>query len=172
MTEKDLYDLLEIDSPEDVEYFEQMADLLESDEEIPAELFRHALSRIRAENAGEFAENYLKEMADAIPEGADAEDLSEALGAIQQRLMLLAEDLDEESSREDFIAELFKLRNWLHEESGAAIDSVPCTLLEAFTEMRAEKLGLGEHTYGLDRFPDLTPEEISYNLGRFEKIEL
>ena len=172
MNRNDLYALLEIDSPEDVEYFEQLADLLETDEDIAENLFRHVLSAIRAENAGEFAENYLKEMTDAIPEGAAAEDLTEAIGAMEQRLLLLAEDIDEEQSREDFATELYKLRNWLHEEGGAAIDGVPCTLLEAFTEMRAEKLGLASHEYGLDRFPDLTPEEISYSLGRFEKIEM
>lgn len=172
MTEKELYRLLEIDGPEDVEYFEQLADLMEADGEIGEGLFRHVLSAVRAENAGEFAENYLKEMTDAIPEGAAAEDLTEAIGAMEQRLLLLAEDMDEEQSREDFATELYKLRDWLHEKGGASIDGVPCTLLEAFTEMRAEKLGLASHEYGLDRFPDLTPEEISYNLGRFEKIEL
>ena len=172
MTEKELYDLLEIDSPEDVEYFEQLADLLETDEEISEDLFRHALSAILAENAGEFTENYLKEMSDAIPEGCSAEELTEALGAMEQRLLLLAEDLEEDQNRDDFITELFKFRNWLHEEAGATIDGDPCTLLEAFTEMRTEKLGLASHEYGLDRFPDLTPEEISYNLGRFEKIEM
>ena len=157
MTQRDLYDLLEIDSPEDVEYFEQLADLLESDEDISEDLFRHALSAIRAENAGEFAENYMAELANAIPEEVSAEDLTEALDAMEQRLLLLAEDLDEEQNRDDFITELFKLRNWLHEEAGALIDGDPCTLLEAFTEMRAEKLGVASH---------------EYDLGRFEKIEL
>ena len=172
MTQRELYEFLEIDSPEDVEYFEQLADLLESDEDISEDLFRHALSAIRAENAGEFAENYMAELANAIPEETSAEDLTEALDAMEQRLLLLAEDLDEEQNRDDFITELFKLRNWLHEEAGASLDGDPCTLLEAFTEMRAEKLGVASHEYGLDTFPDLTPEEISYNLGRFEKIEL
>ena len=172
MTQRELYEFLEIDSPEDVEYFEQLADLLESDEDISEDLFRHALSAIRVENAGEFAENYMAELANAIPEETSAEDLTEALDAMEQRLLLLAEDLDEEQNRDDFITELFKLRNWLHEEAGASLDGDPCTLLEAFTEMRAEKLGVASHEYGLDTFPDLTPEEISYNLGRFEKIEL
>lgn len=172
MTEQELYTLLEIDRPEDMEYFEQLADLLESDGEISEPLFRQVLSAIRTENAGEFAENYMGELSNAIPEHVSAEELTEALDAMEQRLLLLAQDLDEPQNREDFAAELYKLRRWLHEEGGASVDSVPCTLLEAFTEMRAEKLGLASHSYGLDAFPDLTPEEISYNLGRFEKIEL
>ena len=172
MTQRELYDLLEIEDPEDVEYFEQLAELMENDEEISEDLFRHALSAIRAENAGEFVENYLKEMSDAIPEDAGAEDLTQVLSDIQQRLLLLAEDLDDDQVREAFTTELYKLRLWLHEDAGAAIDGIPCTLLEAFTEMRAEKLGIATHSYELDRFPDLTPEEISYQLGRFERIEL
>ena len=172
MTKQELYDLLEIDAPEDVEYFEQLADLMEAEEEIPEDLFRDALSALRSENAGEFAEHYLEEMQGAIPDDAEAEDLTEALDAMQQRLMLLAEDLEEAQSRFEFCTELFKLRSWLHEEEGASIDGMPATLLEAFTEMRAEKLGAVSHRYGLENVPDLTPEEIRYNLGRFEKIEL
>jgi len=172
MTQEDLYALLEIDAPADLEYFEQFADLLETDETVARHLFADALSAVTAENAGEFTENYLSELTGAIPENAPAEDLTEAMEAMEQRLLLLAENLDDSQSREDFIDELYKFRLWLHEGGGASLDGSPCTLLEAFTEMRAEKLGLASHEYGLDRFPDLTPEEISYNLGRFEKIEL
>ena len=172
MTKTELYELLEIDSPADMEYFEQMADLLETEEEISEELFRHALSEIRPENAGEFAENYVGELMNALPEGVAAEELTEALDAMQQRLMLLAEDLDGAAVRQDFADELYKLRNWLHDEEGVLVDGEPLTMLQAFTEMRAEKLGAASHTYDLERFPELTPEEISYNLGRFEKIEM
>ena len=110
MTKEELYDLLEIDTPADLEYFEQMADLLETEEEISRDLFRHALSEIRAENAGEFAENYVGELMNAVPDGVPADGLTEALDAMQQRLMLLAEDLDEAQAREDFAEELYKLR--------------------------------------------------------------
>ena len=172
MTKEELYDLLEIDTPADLEYYEQMADLLETEEEISRDLFRHALSEIRAENAGEFAENYVGELMNAVPDGVPADGLTEALDAMQQRLMLLAEDLDEAQAREDFAEELYKLRNWLHDEEGVLVDGEPLPMLQAFTEMRAEKLGAASHTYDLERFPELTPEEISYNLGRFEKIEM
>lgn len=172
MTKDELYALLEIDSPADLEYFEQMADLLETDREISKELFQHALSEISPENAGEFIENYTNEMLNAIPEGVSAEDLTEALGAMQQRLMLLAEDLDEPQAREELAAELYKLRDWLLQEDGTSVDGQDCSLLEAFTEMRAEKLGLAQHVYGLDRFPELFPEELTYQIGKFEKIEL
>ena len=172
MTKEELYDLLEIDTPADMEYFEQMADLLETEEEISPELFRDVLSQIQAENAGEFAENYVGELINALPEGVSAEDLAEALDAMQQRLMLLAEDLDEALAREDFITELYKLRNWLHDEEGVLVDGEALTMLQAFTEMRAEKLGAVSHEYALNSFPGLTPEEMSYNLGRFEKIEM
>ena len=107
-----------------------------------------------------------------MPDGAPADGLTEALDAMQQRLMLLAEDLDDAAVRQDFADELYKLRNWLHDEEGVLVDGEPLTMLQAFTEMRAEKLGAASHTYDLERFPELTPEEISYNLGRFEKIEM
>ena len=172
MTEKELFDLLEIEDPAEVEYFEQMADLLETDLEIPEGLFRLALSKITPENAGEFMENYINDFLEAIPEGADAEDLTGALNDMQQRLMLLAEDLEDEQARADFCSELYKLRAWLQEENGTFLDGSPASMLEAFTEMRAEKLGLVSHEYRFDVFPALVPEELSYNLGAFEKIEI
>ncbi|MCR4805670.1 MAG: hypothetical protein K5981_08460 [Clostridia bacterium] len=172
MNKDELYALLEIDSPADLEYFEQLADLLETEEDISRDLFEDVLSGITPENAGEFAENYLADLLNAIPEDASAEDLTEALDSMQQRLMLLAQDLDEGENRAEFAAELHKFKDWLHGEQGVLVDGTPLSMLEAFTEMRAEKLGAASHDYALENFPPLVPEELTFDLGRFEKIEL
>ena len=172
MNKDELYALLEIDTPADLEYFEQLADLLETEESISRALFEDVLSEISPENAGEFTENYLADLLNAVPEDADAEELTSALDAMQQRLMLLAQDLDEGENRADFAAELHKFKDWLHTEEGVLVDGEPLSMLEAFTEMRAEKLGAASHTYDLGTFPSLVPEELTFDLGRFEKIDL
>lgn len=172
MDMEQLYEILEIDGPEDVEYFEQMADLMEMDEELTPGMFASVLSCVSPENAGEFAENYISGLTEAIPDGAGGEDIAEVMEAMAQRLMLLAEDLDDPEARDGFSSELYRLREWLHCESGATVDGRPSTLLDAFTAMRAERLGIERHSYGLDIFPDLMPQEMSYSLGRFEKIDM
>lgn len=171
MTLKELYTILEIDAPEDMAYFEQLAELLEMDEFVDENAFANVLSAVEAETAGDFAENYIKELTDALPE-TGGEDLAEYLSNMQQRLMLLAEDLDKDQARSDYTVELYKLRNWLHETAGALMDGRPCTLLEAFTELRAGKMGLSDHSFNFDNSPALVPEEMCYGLGSFDKIEL
>ena len=57
MTLSELYKKLDMESPADMEYFEQFADLLELEEELPFDLFYMALSEVTAENAGELVEN-------------------------------------------------------------------------------------------------------------------
>ncbi len=171
MTIKKLYEILDIESPEDLEFFEQLADLMETEGYISADIFAYVLSAISPQTAGEFVETYIEELEQALPEG-DGDGIIEALDTMQHRLMLLAEELDDEDSRNDFCNELYKLREWLHEEGGTLMDSKPATMLEAFTEMRAEKLGATAHKYDLDNFPELMPDEISYKLGKFSKIDI
>lgn len=171
MTLKKLCEILDIEGPEDLEFFEQLADLMETEGHISAENFAYVLSELSPQTAEEFVETYIEELEQALPEG-EGDGIIEALDAMQHRLILLAEELDDEDSRSDFCDELYKLREWLHEEGGTVMDSKPATMLEAFTEMRAEKLGATAHRYDLDIFAELMPEEISYKLGKFSKIDI
>ena len=166
-----MYELLEIDTPEDMGYFEQLADLLETEGYIDEDLFADALSKVEAETAGDFAENYIKEITDALPESG-AEDLTECLESMTQRLQLLAQDIEDKQARADFTVEMYKFRNWLHKESGTKIDGQPATMLQAITELRASKMGLVKHDFSLFLFPELVPEELSYNIGSFDKIDI
>lgn len=171
MTLKELYEALDMETPADLGYFEQLADLMEMEEFIEENAFADVLSAVEPETAGDFAENFIKELTDSLPESG-GEDVAEALSTMQQRLMLLAEDLDKAQARADYTVELYKLRNWLHKSAGTLMDGKPCTMLEAFTELRAGKMGLSNHELSLSIFPELMPEEMAYGLGDFEKIEL
>ena len=100
MTLEKLYKLLEMDGPEDMEYFEQFADLMEMDEDVPFDLFYMALSGVKPENAGELAENYFEDLSNAAPE--DENDLVLLLDSLEENLMHLAEDIDDADARRCF----------------------------------------------------------------------
>ncbi|NMA93580.1 MAG: hypothetical protein GX975_02850, partial [Clostridiales bacterium] len=115
MTLRKLYEILDIEGPEDLEFFEQLADLMETEGHISAENFAYVLSELNPQTAEEFVETYIEELEQALPEG-EGDGIMETLDTMQHRLILLAEELDDEDSRSDFCDELYKLREWLHEE--------------------------------------------------------
>ncbi len=170
MNRDSLYKLLEIDTPADLQYFEQVAELMECGEDIPFELFLDALSGIRAEDAGEIAEHYIEEISEALPEGSD--DMFELLENIQNKLMLLAEDIENSEVRRSFAEELYKFRTWYTEPFGASLDGNPASMMEAVTAARLEKLGQGSHRYNFDNRLGYDLEELSMNLGSFSPIDL
>ncbi|MBQ1888002.1 MAG: hypothetical protein II166_04945 [Firmicutes bacterium] len=171
MNREQLYKMLEIDTPADLEYFEQVADLIECGEYIPEELFSEVLSGIRAEDAGEIAENYIEEISNALPE--DSDDMAELLENIQSRLMLLAEGIETKEGRRKFTDELYRFRQWYTEPFGVSLDGHPASFLEAVTASRLEKLGHGgNHTYDLENRLGYELDELTMDLGRFSPIDV
>ena len=92
MNREELYRLLEIDSPADFDYFEQFADLVETEGDIDEELFCEVLSEVSAASLGEIIENYLEEIGRFLPDGTD--DLFTLVDRIEDRLLLLAQGID------------------------------------------------------------------------------
>ncbi len=170
MTKDKFFDMIEIDSPADLEYFEQMAELLENEADIPFDLFYIALSEISADTASELLGNYFKELEDSVPEGAD--DLESLIDTLQQQILSYADGIDDTDTRRDLAQELYKFRQWYHDPEGALIDGEPCSVMDALYEHRAEGFAGGSHDY---EFPGaLTYElgELTVKLGSFEKIDV
>ena len=170
MTKDRFFELIEIDTPADLEYFEQLAELLENEADIPFDLFFIALSEIDADTASELLGNYFKELADSIPEGAD--ELESLIDSLQQQILSYADGIDDADTRRDLVQELYKFREWYHEPDGASVDGEPCSVMDALYEHRAEGFAGDTHEYD---FPGaLTYElgELTINLGSFEKIDV
>jgi len=167
---QELMDILYLEEPEDFEYFEQLADLLEYEDDIPFDIFYSVLSRVEGAVIGEILENYLEEISDNLPDYTT--DLFTLVETIKQRLLLLAENLDDPTTRRSFIEELYRFRQWYIKPDAASVDGVKCSLLEAITFHRAEKLGEDNHKYDFEDCLDYQIEEISMSLGEFDKIDV
>ena len=170
MTKDELFDLLEIDTPADLEYFEQLAELLESEEEIPFDLFYIALSEISPENASELLENYFKELEGSIPEGAD--ELESLADTLKDQLLSYAEGIEDADTRRDLAQELFKFREWYHDAEGAEVDGKQCSVMDALYEYRAEGFAGANHTYDFPGALKYELEEFTLKLGSFEKVDV
>lgn len=167
---QELMEMLNMENPADFQYFEQLADLLEYDDEIPYDLFYTVLSEVESETMGELIENYMDELSDNLPEHTT--DLFTLVETIKQRLLLLAQDLEIPETRRTFTEELFRFRLWYTRPDAVLVDGAACSLLEAITLQRAEKLGENKHQYDLEDCIDYELEEITMNLGEFSPIDI
>ena len=171
MNKTELYKLLDLDSPADFDYFEQFADLLECDEEIDYDLFYEVLSKISAESAGDITENYFEEISRNLPD--NGEDLFSIIDMIEDRLLLLAQTMDESSKdRSSFINELFRFREWYTNPTGALVDDEYCAIRDAVTMSREEKLGGPVHSYNFSESTGYQLEELSYSIGNYNRIDI
>lgn len=168
MTLSQLYELLELDTPADFTYFEQMADLIESEEDIQFDLFVNVLSQLDSDTAEELVENYFEEFNNAIPDADD--DFVCLVDSVKQSLILLA--LDIENQRREFSEKLYYFRTWLHAKDGATIDGKSVSVLDAVTEHRCEKLGIETHKYSFPSVKDYELENLSMNIGTYSKVDI
>ena len=170
MTLDKLYKLLEMDVPEDMEYFEQFADLMEMDEDVPFDLFYMALSGVKPENAGELAENYFEDLSNAAPE--EENDLVLLIDSLEENLMHLAEDIDDADARRSFAEQLYRFREWYKAPDGAEIDGRPASVFEALLQARTDAISGETHELSFPSTDGFKLDDASYGLGRFSKIDM
>lgn len=170
MTLADLFEMLDMDTPADFEYFEQFADLMESEEDIPFDLFYSVISEASPETMTELTGNYMEDLSNALPD--DYDDLFTIVDSVQQRLLLLCENLDDSDSRRDYANELYRFRQWFHKEDGAFVDGKPCCVMDAAARARSEKFSGTEHVYDFSPSLGYELEDLSVGLGSFSEINL
>ena len=170
MTLSELYDIIELDSPEELEYFEQFAELIECEKDIPFDLFYTALSKAPQEKMTELTGNYMEDLSNGLPD--DLEDIFTLIDSIQQRLLLLCETLDEGNSRRDYVQELYRFRQWFHKESGASVDGDPCTVMDAIASARSCQFSGEEHDFDFGPSMNYELGDLSLGLGSFKEIDV
>ncbi len=169
MTDEELYRLLEIESPADMEYFEQLAELLETDSYIEEHQFQDVLSEIRAEDLGEIIENYFEEMTGALPD--DMQDLFMELDALENALLLMAADMDRENIRYRLVSELYRFHEWYCTPDKVSVNGSGCSVRDAIAALRADRIGAEDNYYELSGALDYELPEMSMGIGSFENRE-
>ncbi len=170
MTLSKLFAALDMETAEDLEYFEQFADLMEMDEDISFDVFYAALSGMNAETAGELAENYFEDLAGALPD--DENDMASLVDSVEQNLLLLASDIDRDEVRRSFAQQLYKFRTWYKDPVGAEVDGLSVSPFTAVVQAREDKLAGGSHDISFSGCSDYDLDDASYGLGRYEKVDV
>lgn len=169
MNYEELLEFLDLTSPEEFEYFENLADLLECEEDIEEEALEQLLSGVDGENLSELVQTYFNEMLEKIPD--KSVDIYTLLSTIGMSLAGLAKSLDEQSSVSILAEEINRFRRWymLDTEVGckdvATGKLITVPLSEALVMYRMESLSGDEYSYDFDSCLDYQLDEYVVSFG-------
>lgn len=156
MNLKKLLEYLEIESPEEFEYFENLADLVEADAEMLPETIYQLFEQVDMELLGELMSNYFEEMMKAIPE--DAAPLYTLLDSVKMALVGISRNIEEENDLVLLSDEFSRFRNWYSLDSTVWVQEIGessrrekgMPLRDALTLARIEMLGGEKYEYIFD----------------------
>jgi len=150
----ELMEMLEIDEPSEFEYFENLADLIESDETIPEETLFQLFSQTDPKVVSELIHNYFEDMLEAMPESST--EMFTLLENIKRSLIGLLQTSDDESLMLHFVEELFRFKTWFCYESEVTCKSLSdgeekvLPLRDALVLSRLEKMEEDEYQYDFE----------------------
>ena len=176
LTAKDLYELLDIDSPADFQYFENLAELLECEAEIEEGVLAQLLEGVDKRTLSELIHNYFEEMTDFLP--GDAAEAYGVLERIKFALMGLARNCDEEDLLPNLVEEMERFRHWYSVESRVYCTSIltgeedVLPIRDAVTLARSENLTKEKFEYDYSECLDYRLDEYIMNFGDLVAAEL
>lgn len=150
----ELMEMLEIDEPGEFEYFENLADLLESDETIPEDTLFQLFSQTDPKVVGELIHNYFDDILEAMPESST--EMFTLLENIKRSLIGLLQTSDDESLMLHFVEELYRFKTWYCSESEVTCKSLSdgeekvLPLRDALVLSRLEKMEEDEYQYDFE----------------------
>lgn len=167
MNYEELLEMLDLDDPSGFEYFENLADLLECNEEISMSAIARLIKDVDNKVLAELLEEYFNEVLNGVPDSAT--EFYTLLQTIGLSMSGMAAGMIEEDDVTIFCEELDRFRNWYTEygivnvrpEGGDISDFRSVSPLEALSMARAEKLVSGE-AYEYDFEPALDYELKDY----------
>lgn len=170
MNYDELLDFLDIENPDEFQYFEHFADLMECDTHISYDALFELISKIDKNVLSELIENYFEEILEGLPD--DGTEAYTFLKSLSMSLRGMLKPLQNEEECEEgiralvnFVEELEKFRNWYVFESNIECKNKKdgiikeVTFFEAVVLSRMEKLNQDEYFYGFDEGLDYQIDE-------------
>jgi hypothetical protein len=144
--------LLEIDTPADLMYFEQFAELVESDEDIPPDTLQALFLDVDHEALATICEGYFDELLRSVPE--NAVELYALMQTIRSYMLGIINSEEGESFAELFTDEFLKFKTWYRDDTrvicrnNADGSESEQTLMEALTNSLLQ--GMTDDDYSFD----------------------
>lgn len=172
MNYDELLELLDIESPDEFQYFEHFADLMECDGHISYDALFELISQVDKKVLAELIENYFDEISDSLPD--DGTEAFTFLKSLSMSLRGILKQKDEENEAREmvrFVEELERFRNWYVIDSNIECTrkkdgtTKEVTFFEALVLSRMEKLNEEEYSYGFDEGLDYQLDEYTVSFS-------
>jgi len=153
-----------------MEYFEELADLLEEERELDFEEVFEAIDGTSSEDMGEILENYMEEILNGLPD--EEQEIYLLLENIKSGLLFLCENLEDENTRNQFAEELTRFKNWYTEDGLCKVGDIPCSLMHAVATSRADALMNEESEYDFSGVLGYELRDFEMSIGNFKNIDI
>lgn len=172
MNYDEIMTMLDIEEPEEFSYFENMADFLESEEDIERDAFYRLIDRVDKNVLSDLINGYIDDICENLP------DSEVDLFLLLSNLKLSLSGLSKQSNKEESITvilvdELLRFRQWYSQEKGVRCIAKESkaqsevTVAEAIAMARLEKMGEEEYTFD---FSDVLEYPIDEYVMSFAEI--
>lgn len=154
MDYEELLEYLDLDDPSQFEYFEAMADIVESEEYIENEAVYKLFDGADKTMIAELLSDYFEDIMEGLPENSGA--VYSLLEQIKMSLIGMVSNLEEDGDLRKFTDEFCRFINWYSHESEAELlpedGGAPeyHNMRDAVTASRLEKLGGDKYRYDFE----------------------
>ena len=175
MNFEELLDYLDLEDAMQFEYFEAMADLIESEEYIEQEALYQLFEGAEKTMITELLEDYFEDILEGLPDASG--EIYSLLHQIKVMLIGLSSSLEDDSELRLFTDEFHRFRNWYSHESEVGLtpddggSTVYHTVRDAITAARLEKLGGEKYSYDFENALDYELDSYSMSFADLAKAE-
>ena len=174
MNYEELLEFLGIDNGSEFEYFENLSDLLESEEEIQDDALYLLFRQANKENLIDLIDNYFEDLLKSIPD--DSADIFTLVEGVKMSFIGLIEASDSDKAEDEtalvhFCEEIGNFRNWYCVESKAECVNMTKNLREtvslrdALVYARLEKIDGDKYQFDFEGCMGYAPEEYVMSYG-------
>ena len=169
MTKQELYELIDIDSPADLQYFENLAAFLECDAELEYEDVAALIKDVEKDTLAQLIGDDLEEMSDFLPESET--ELYTIFDNVRRSLVGMSKSCDDETTQTKLADEMERFRRWYSIESSVFLtnlgtaDEEEMTLRDALVCARLEALEGTKYQYDFSECSDYELDEYIVSFG-------
>ncbi len=170
MNREEFYELIDIESPEDFKFYDNIENLVEADEPWEADVLLPVIRETDSDTLKEMIKEYFQSLMERLPE-----DHTELYTLIYNagrtiRGLVGGDDLNREDDLRRLSHELERFSRWFSKDSkvemkdmdSGEVSSMP--LRDALAHMALEKLGIGNYIFDFDEALDYEIDEYVVNL--------
>lgn len=170
MTLNELLEMLDLEESSQFEYFENISDLVESEEEIEAEVMYQLFKDIDMKTMADLLNTYFDDILEAVPD--DALEVYTLIDSVKMSMIGMAKNISEETDIVRFAEQFTGFRNWYSIDSQVFVcevgnygDEKCVNMRDALTLSRCEELGGEKYEYTFEEALTFEMDEYSMSFA-------